>query len=221
MQNLLQGVHFFQNHVFRPQQHLFERLADGQQPQALFITCADSRVNPNLITQTGPGELFILRNAGNLVPPYGTSPGGEAAAVEYAVSALKVSDVIVCGHSRCGVMEALLDPDKVRELPAVSAWTGRAEATRRVLREKYQRQPPEDLWAEAVRVNVMVQLENLRTHPSVAAALACDRLRLHGWVYEIETGRVLALDPARGEFRPVGDDGAHVPHTKGGAWLPG
>jgi carbonic anhydrase len=209
MQNLVQGIHYFQHHIFRPQQRHFERLADGQRPQALFITCSDSRVNPNLITQTGPGELFILRNAGNLVPPYGPSPGGEAAAVEYAVAALKVTDVIVCGHSRCGVMEALLDPEKVRDLPAVSAWTARAEATRRVLREKHRDLPPDVLWEAAVRENVLVQLENLRTHPAVAAALSVGRLTLHAWVYQIETGQVLAHDPAQGTFAPLAASGAH------------
>src|SRR2546421_2705978 len=138
MQNLVQGIHYFQTQIFRPQQRHFERLADGQKPQALFITCSDSRVNPNLITQTGPGELFIVRNAGNLIPPYDATAGGEAAAIEFAVAALGVTDVIVCGHSRCGVMEALLDPAKVRDLPAVSAWTARAEATRRIVLEKYR-----------------------------------------------------------------------------------
>src|SRR5947209_1011259 len=114
MQKLVEGVHHFQANIFSPQRELFERLADGQSPVALFITCSDSRINPNLLTQTEPGELFILRNAGNLVPPYGAGPGGEAATVEFATAALGIRDIIVCGHSHCGAMRALLAPAKLR-----------------------------------------------------------------------------------------------------------
>jgi carbonic anhydrase len=108
MQKLVDGVHQFQENVFGAKQALFERLADGQQPLALFITCSDSRIDPCLLTQTQPGELFILRNAGNIVPPYGQGSGGEAATIEYAVCALKLKDIIVCGHSHCGAMNGLL-----------------------------------------------------------------------------------------------------------------
>src|SRR5262245_22781790 len=110
MRNLVEGIHRFQNHVFDGNRELFEQLSRGQAPSTRFITCADSRVVPNLFTQTGPGELFTLRNAGNIVPPYGASSGGEAPTVEYAVTALGVRDIVVCGHSGCGVMQAMLDP---------------------------------------------------------------------------------------------------------------
>lgn len=213
MQKLVQGIHQFQATIFRPQRELFERLAQGQQPMALFITCADSRINPNLITQTDPGELFILRNAGNIVPPYGPSPGGEAATIEFAVLGLKVQDVIVCGHTHCGAMKALLQPDSLSDLPALRCWLSHAEATRRIIHTKYDLQGPALLNA-AVQENVLVQLENLRTHPAVAAGVAQGTLKLHGWVYKLETGQVFAFDPDRGQFLPLGETAQPVQATR-------
>src|ERR1044072_4276277 len=110
MQKLVRGVHRFQSEVFQQERDLFDRLSRGQKPDTLFITCSDSRINPNLITQTAPGELFIIRNAGNIIPPYGIDHGGETATVEYAVCALGVKDIIICGHTLCGAMTALLEP---------------------------------------------------------------------------------------------------------------
>jgi carbonic anhydrase len=202
---LVQGTHYFQANVFRPRREFFARLAEGQRPEALFITCADSRVNPNLITHTEPGELFILRNAGNLVPPYGAGPGGEAATIEFAVAGLGIRDVIVCGHSRCGAVEALLRPERARGLPALRAWLRHAEATRRALAEKHPDLSDDDRLVTAVQENVLAQLVNLCTHPAVAERLARGELRIHGWVYEIETGEVFAHDPQRGEFVPVAE----------------
>ncbi len=203
MQKLVQGLHHFQASIFRPQREFFERLADGQHPEVLFITCSDSRINPNLITQTDPGDLFILRNAGNIVPPYGAANGGEGATIEFAVAGLGVSDLIVCGHSHCGAMQGLVDAETVKDMPAVSAWLSHAEATRRILREKYSDRVDAELLTTAIEENVLVQLENLRTHPAVAAALALGKLKLHGWVFKIETGDVFAYDPACSEFLPV------------------
>jgi carbonic anhydrase len=203
MQKLVQGIHHFQASIFRPQRELFERLADGQHPEALFITCSDSRINPNLITQTDPGDLFILRNAGNLVPPYGAANGGEGATIEFAVAGLSVSDIIICGHSHCGAMKGLINPETVKDMPAVAAWLSHAEATRRILREKYSDRGNSALLTTAIEENVLVQLENLRTHPAVAAALARGKLKLHGWVFKIETGEVYAFDPEHSQFLPL------------------
>jgi carbonic anhydrase len=203
MQKLVRGVHTFQKHVFGTRRDLFERLAVGQRPMALFITCSDSRIDPNLITQTEPGELFILRNAGNIVPPHGSGTNGEAATIEFAVVALGIRDVIVCGHSGCGAMQALLAPGDVETMPAVRAWLGYADSTRRIIGENYASLEGPARVAAAVEENVLVQLENVRTHPSVAAALAEGRLRLHGWVYKIETGEVFAFHPESGQFRPL------------------
>ena len=208
MQKLIQGIHHFQSNLFSPQRDLFERLAGGQHPDALFVTCSDSRINPNLITQTEPGELFILRNAGNIIPPYGAANGGEGATIEFAVAGLGVRDIIVCGHSHCGAMNGLLHPESLKGLPTVAAWLGHAEATRWIARQKYADLPDEALLNVTTQENVLVQMENLRTHPAVAAGLAGDRLRLHGWVYKIETGEVFAYDPERGQFVPV----AQAPH---------
>jgi carbonic anhydrase len=210
MQKLVEGIHHFRAHVFRRQRELFQRLADGQHPVALFITCSDSRINPNLLTQTDPGELFILRNAGNIVPPHGAARGGEGATIEFAVAGLGIKDIIVCGHSQCGAMKSLLAPETLRDLPSMAAWLGHAEATRWIIRDKYPGLPGHDLLTAAVQENVLVQMENLRTHPAVAAGLARGGLKLHGWVYVIEAGEVFAHDPERGQFLSL-SEGARTP----------
>src|SRR5437588_10073930 len=134
MQKIIDGVRRFQANVFTRQRDLFEQLASKRQsPHALFITCSDSRINPNLITQTDPGELFILRNAGNIIPPYGAANGGEGATVEFAVAALGIQDLILCGHSQCGAMKGLLDLGSLAHLPATAAWLSHAESTRRII----------------------------------------------------------------------------------------
>jgi carbonic anhydrase len=203
MEKLVQGLHAFKTSVFRSQQELFERLAHGQSPETLFITCSDSRILPNLITQTAPGDLFILRNAGNIVPPHGAGDGGEAATIEYAVVALGVKDIIICGHSHCGAMKGLLHPETIEGMPTVMAWLSHADATRRIIAENYLLLEEGARLTATVEENVLVQLENLRTLPAVAARLAKGDLRLHGWVYEFETGQVFAYDPTDGQFQPV------------------
>lgn len=200
MQKLVQGLHQFQANVFSSQRELFERLAEGQRPDALFITCSDSRINPNLITQTDPGELFILRNAGNIIPPHGAACGGEGATIEYAVSILGIQDIIVCGHSHCGALEALLHPEALGDYPAVQAWLSHAEATRRIIEENYPQLEDGPLLTATIEENVLVQLEHLRTHPAVAGKIAKGELHLHGWVYKIETGEVFAYDVEQGQF---------------------
>lgn len=203
MQRLIQGIHKFREEAFRPLQGLFEQLAHGQSPDTLFITCSDSRIDPNLLTRSKPGELFILRNAGNIVPPHGAANGGEGATIEFAVAGLGVKDVIVCGHSHCGAVNGLLNPDKVAGLPTVAGWLQHAEATRSIVHENYQHLSGPPLLNAAIQENVLVQLEHLRTLPAVAARLAKGALKLHGWVYKIETGEVFAYDPAAGQFVPL------------------
>ncbi len=204
MQKLVDGIHEFQENYFSTQKELFERLAKGQQPLALFITCSDSRIDPNLLTQTEPGELFIMRNAGNIVPPYGAVLGGEAATIEYAVRVLNVKDIIVCGHSHCGAMNGLLHPESLGKLPAVRAWLAHAESTGRIMEENYPHitEPALRLTA-TVEENVLVQLENLRTHPAVASTIARGDLKLHGWVYKFETGQVFGYDAQQKQFLPI------------------
>jgi carbonic anhydrase len=211
MQKLVHGIHHFQRNVLGERQELFDRLANGQQPLALFITCSDSRIDPTMLTQTEPGELFILRTAGNIVPAYGAVAGGEAASIEYAVSVLKVSDVIVCGHSLCGAISALLNPEQLENLPAVAALLRHAEATRRIILENYSHiEEPRARLMAAIEENVLVQIENLRTHPSVAAALSRGDLRLHGWVYKFQTGEVFAYHADQQQYLPLSDQPTEV-----------
>lgn len=216
MQKLVDGIHRFQRDSFSQDQQLFETLASGQSPLALFITCSDSRIDPNLLTQTKPGELFIQRTAGNIVPAYGSVFAGEAATIEYAVSALKIRDIVICGHSHCGAMGGLLSPESLERMPAVKAYLlQHAEATRRIVEENYQHvTDPAKRLTLTVEENVLVQLESLRTHPSVAAAIGRGELKLHGWVYKFETGEVFAFNPDQNAFLPIenvlGDAGSGV-----------
>jgi carbonic anhydrase len=220
MQKLLQGLHHFQAHLFRSQQALFERLSQGQSPETLFITCSDSRIVPSLFTQTEPGDLFIIRNAGNLIPPHG-NPGGEAATIEYAISVLGVKDIIVCGHSMCGAMAALLNPESTASLPAVRTWLAHAEETARIVKDNYAHLSDSALLTATVEENVLVQMEHLRTHPQVAEKLAQGQLALHGWVYKIETGAVFAYDPVEGQYLPASERRYPHPPRGEGRLLPG
>ena len=201
MQKLLQGLQHYQTKIFGSQRELFERLSQGQSPDVLFITCSDSRINPNLLTQTEPGELFILRNAGNIIPPYGAVQGGESATIEFAVAGLGVKDIIVCGHTHCGAMKSLLEPPNSRDFPALTAWLAHAESTRRIVQDKYADREGSELLSVTIQENVLAQMENLRTHPVVASALSQGKLKLHGWVYKIETGEVFGYDPEVCQFQ--------------------
>ena len=201
MQKLVHGIHQFQTSIFTGHRKLFERLAGGQQPEALFITCSDSRLDVSMLTQTRPGDLFIMRNAGNIIPAYGAVFGGEAATVEYAVSVLKVRDIIICGHSHCGAMGGLLQPEQIEQLHSVRKWLHHASATAQIIKENYGHiADPQARLTATVEENVLVQLENLRTHPCVAAALGRGELNLHGWVYKFETGQVFAYDAEQGQY---------------------
>ena len=197
MKRLLAGAATFGREVFPARRALFAELAQGQSPHTLFITCADSRVSPGLITQTRPGELFVLRNIGNIVPGYGEMLGGVSAAVEYAVMALGVAHIVVCGHTDCGAMKAMLDPHAHRldDMPTVRSWLQHAEAAERVADALSPPGAPPLLGA-LVEENVRLQLTHLRTHPSVAAGLALNTLSLHGWIYDIAHGTVSVIDEA-------------------------
>ena len=199
-EKLVNGIASFQKDVFPEYASRFRDLADGQHPDALFITCSDSRTVPSLVTQTLPGDLFVVRNAGNIVPAHGPSNGADAAAVEFAVAGLGVRHVIVCGHSHCGAMQALLDPDNVASMPAVSAWIEHArDATSKI------DVAAADALDRLIEQNVLLQLQHLKTHPAVERALANAELSLHGWVYRFETGEVLAFDRAVARFVPIGE----------------
>jgi carbonic anhydrase len=201
MKKVLKGLREFQSNYFSSHRQLFEQLAHGQQPRVLFITCSDSRIDPNLITNAEVGELFVIRNAGNIIPPFGAANGGEGAAVEYAIQALGVEHIIVCGHSHCGAMKGLLKRSSLEEdLPLVYDWLKHAEATRRLLKDNYSQLEGENLLDIAIAENVLTQIENLRTYPVIHSRLYQGILHLHAWVYHIETGEVLEYDPLTHAF---------------------
>lgn len=201
---IIKGVDKFRRNVYGTQQELFRELGKGQSPLALFITCSDSRINPNLLTQTDPGELFILRNAGNLVPPTTAVCGGEEATIEYALVQLKIRDIFVCGHSQCGAMFGLLNQQALGPLPRTSEWLRFARDILPGLPAK-DSVSPEELLDIAIERNVLLQIDHIKTHPPVAQALADGKLRLHAWVYHFETGDVVAHDPNKGRFVPLAD----------------
>lgn len=212
MQKLIEGLHKFKAEVFNSRQAIFKPLVDGQKPEALFITCSDSRIVPNLLTQTNPGELFIMRNAGNMVPSYGAIGTGEAATVEFAVLGLGVRHIIVCGHTQCGAMKALLAPETLGDAPAMRSWLdAHGEATRRLVNESYGHLEGAARLTLAVEENVLTQIEHLRTHPAVRARIARGTLSLHGWVYKIETGDVFQYDAEQGQFAHLTTNMASVP----------
>lgn len=198
MDDLRHGVMTFQRHVYPHHKTLFRRLALGQTPKALFITCADSRVDPTLITHSQPGQLFVDRNAGNFIPPFHGENASEAAGIEYALEALKIPNIVICGHTDCGAMKAVLHPEKAKGLKCVSKWlTNGVPARERVMARKL---PKTEQLKALTEQNVVVQLENLLTYPVVAAKLKAGKLKIAGWVYDIEHGKVLEYDPGTGSF---------------------
>ncbi len=203
---IVEGVRKFQSEVYPAQRAMFESLKGRQQPIAMFITCADSRVVPNLFTQTGPGDFFIERNPGNLVPRYGDFVGGVSAGVEYAMVVLKVPLIVVCGHTDCGVMKGLLRADQVNGLPAVQEWMRHAfEARHRVTRD-HSGMPEAEKLRVITEYNVLAQIENLKSHPSVHSRAISGEVEIRGWVYDIGDGSIWAADPESGRFEKIGKE---------------
>lgn len=204
MNELIGRVLDFQSRVFPDQSALYEQLArHGQFPKALMISCADSRVVPEEIMQARPGDLFVCRNAGNIVPSFTDNVGGVSSTVEYAVAVLGVRDIIVCGHSDCGAIKALMNPASLKGMPCVEAWLRHAHAAHRVVSQSYPELDGPDAVRAAAQENVVVQLAHLRTHPSVAGGIARGDIALHGWFFDIHQGCVLALDGGSGQFEPI------------------
>jgi carbonic anhydrase len=174
----------------------------GQKPRVLFITCSDSRIDPNLLTQAEVGELFIIRNAGNIIPPYGIL-NGEGATIEYAIHSLGIEQIIVCGHTHCGAMKGLLQLEHLREeMPVVYEWLKLAEGTRRLVSENYTNYSDKELLEITSAENVLTQIDNLKTYPIVRSRLYQGRLNIYGWVYNLETGEVLAYDSVSHSYIP-------------------
>ena len=186
MQKILEGIHHFQTKLFPNLETCFQQLADKQQPHTLFITCCDSRVVPSLVMTAEPGELFVCRTIGNIVPVHGSKEKSVACAIEYAVGVLEVSNIVVCGHSDCGAMKGLLHPEKLNELPETRVWLKHAEKARQALAGRLHTPSQSGLLNSLIEENVLVQLENLRTHPAVAGK----NVNLCGFVYDIGSGLI-------------------------------
>jgi carbonic anhydrase len=199
------GVVQFQNEVYPEKKDLFEKLSQGQEPEALFITCSDSRIETAMITQTNPGDLFICRNAGNIVPPHTSHTGGMTASIEFAVAALKVPHIVVCGHTECGAMKGAMNTDGLDTLPHIKEWLGFSKAAVDIVKEVGKDKSDSDRMSMLLEQNVILQLQHLRTHPTVATAIAMGTVELHGWVYDIKTGGVSAYDEGQNRFVPVND----------------
>jgi len=199
-QKLVKGIHSFQRGFFASHRELYHQLATaGQQPETLFITCSDSRVDPNLITNSAPGELFIVRNVGNVVPNVDL-PGGTAAAIQYAVEVLNVENVIVCGHTQCGALKAILDPESVAHLDYVSRWVKSTIDVKKLIDEKYEHLIGDERLNAAIQENVLAQIEHLRQYSFVADRMDAGKLQVNGWVFDVGRGEVYDYDPDIGEF---------------------
>lgn len=200
MKKIVDGVLKFKSEVFPGHADLFSELSSGQSPEVLMVTCADSRIDPAMITQSQPGDLFICRNAGNIVPPYSTSAEGNTASIEYAIAALGIQHIVVCGHTDCGAMKGALNPDALTALPHVCGWLTHSQAAVETARKEKPNADDKELLHRVIEQNVLLQLQHLRTHPYVAAGLAAGSLRLHGWVYDIGAGSVFSHNEDSGVF---------------------
>lgn len=199
MDKVLEGLKKFQDDIYPEHEERFAELATSQHPRILFITCSDSRIDPNLLTQSKPGELFICRNAGNIVPPHSNETGGMTASIEYAVSVLNVRHIIICGHSNCGAMKAAMAPDTVESLPHVKVWIDHVRAAKESVEYKHGCMHDEHL-PEVTKQNIVLQLQHLKTHPAVFAKLSSQEIKIHGWVYDIKSGKVEVFDETSQSF---------------------
>lgn len=203
MKKLIRGLHKFQTKIFPEKKLFFEDLVAGQRPEVLFITCSDSRINPNLVTSTGPGDLFIIRNAGNIVPDY-ICAGGEWATIEFAVYGLNVRHIIVCGHSHCGAIQAVTKQDGIKHIPALYKWIkDNVEPTLKLVEENYKDLDEESFYSVLTQENVLRQIENLKAHSGINSLLLEGKLSLHAWTYKIETGEIFSFDNIDGQFKPI------------------
>lgn len=210
MDRLYKGIWNFQRSYFRNEEDFFQRLSNEQSPEVLFITCADARVDPNLVTQSRPGELFIVRNVGNIIPPYDAikDKNSVAAAIEFAVLDLKVKDIIICGHSNCGAMQALYrDEKEFSNMPHLIEWLQLAEPVKEIVLRHYQKVPDEIRQRVTEEENVLCQLSNIQTYPFVVDALNTGTLHLHGWYYNIGTGSIYYYNSSEDVFELISEQG--------------
>lgn len=209
MDHIVRGVLDFRKNVYPEHKDLFGALADSQNPDVLFFTCSDSRIDPNMVTGSNPGDLFICRNAGNVIPPHSNETGGMTASIEYAVAVLGVRHIIVCGHTDCGAIKGALDIPALKGLPHVKEWLGHCRSAMEIVRERHgiDGDTPLDpkYLNEAIEENVLQQVQHLRTHPVVAAKLATGKIEIHGWVYDIKSGNIRCCGRDSIEFKNFDD----------------
>jgi carbonic anhydrase len=221
MKKLITGLQAFRANYVSTHREQLEELSHGQKPRVLFIACSDSRVDPSLLTQTEMGELFVIRNAGNIIPPYGAANGGEGAAIEYAIQALGIEQIVVCGHSHCGAMKGLLQIGQLEaQMPLVYDWLKHAEATRRLVTESYPDYQGEELLEITIAENVLTQIKNLETYPVVHSRIYQGKLKIYGWIYLLETGEVLAYDLDQHAYVPPQSQLEFYDEEAGGALKP-
>lgn len=201
LEYLKRGVRQFRTEIFPRKRELYERLAEKQAPYALFLTCGDSRIAPSALTGTDAGRMFVERTPGNIVPIYDDSASvGVSASIEYSIAVLGVRDVVICGHSACGAMKSLLHPEHLNELPATARWLKYAQPALEILEQRYSALSDAERLKTLCQLNVIEQMAHLHTHPSVGERLKKGGFAIHGWYYEIHTGRVEAYNQKTGEF---------------------
>lgn len=206
MEKLYKGIHEFRESYFVKEEDFFKGLSHTQKPEVLFITCSDSRVDPTLVTQSRPGELFIVRNVGNIIPPYDAikDKNSVVAAIEFAVLVLKVKDIILCGHSNCGAMDALYLEDKeLDNMPHLRDWLKISSPIKKMVGTIYPDLSVESRKRKTEEENVLFQLRNIETYPFVIKALDDGVLHIHGWHYDIGSGEVCSYNPAKDAFEPI------------------
>ncbi|RVU29685.1 MULTISPECIES: carbonic anhydrase [Neptunomonas] len=214
MEKIVKGVLNFRKNVYPENKDLFGTLATGQSPEILFVTCSDSRIDPNLLTGTDPGDLFICRNAGNIVPPHSNQTGGMTASIEYAVAVLGVRHIIICGHTDCGAIKGALDLSAVEGLPHVKEWLSHCRSAMEIVRERNGIPCGHSVGHahlnEAIEENVLQQVQHIRTHPTVAAKLASGKIEIHGWIYNIKNGGVRCCHHNDNTFREFDEQYADI-----------
>lgn len=203
MKKLIKGLHKFQTEVFPIQKDFYQDLTKGQNPEILFISCSDSRINPNLVTSADPGDLFILRNAGNIIPVYDIMHS-ESATIEFAVRELQVKHIIICGHSHCGALEATLHLEQLNDQPSLHHWLDtHVTPTVELVKQNYQDLDHAALMNVVLQEHVLQQIENLKTHPVVNRAIADHTLTVHAWVYKFEHGDIFSFNTQNGQFELI------------------
>jgi len=204
---LYKGIYRFQRSYFKKEEEFFKRLSRDQNPEVLFITCADARVDPNLVTQSKPGDLFIVRNVGNIIPPHDSirDKNSVAAAIEFAVLELRVADIIICGHSNCGAMQTLFQEESdLEDMPHLRDWIRIALPVKEIMDKHYAHVSLDFRNRIAEKENILDQLRNIQTYPFVVKALEEGKLFLHGWYYDIGTGNIFSYNPVTDTFEMIG-----------------